>query len=254
MTPNSTAPLETAPDNLIDRLHPKTRIVATLVILVFATIVHSPMVLAVSMAAAVILVRLARLPWSELRHRLLHTEGFMVVLLILLPFTVPGTPVFVVGPVVATDAGVGRALTVAIKVNICALTIFALLGSLDPVRIGQAAEGLGVPAKFVKLFLFTVRFVSVFCAETNRLMEAMRVRGFQARSDLHTWRTFGNLAGTMVVRSLERAERVDEAMRCRGFTGNLPTVPVAAAKQFDAAFATVLLCAMFGLLVMEFVA
>lgn len=245
---------ESVSDSPIDQLLPTTRLVATLAVLVFTTIVRGPMVLGAALAAAIGLVLLARLPWADLRHRLLHLEGFMIVLLALLPFTVPGRPVFELGPIVATSEGLVRALTVVVKVNICALTVFALLGSLDPVRIGQATETLGVPSKFVKLFLFTVRYVSVFRDETNRLAEAMRARAFRPRSNLHTWRTFGNLAGTMVVRSLERAQRVDEAMRCRGFAGSMPTVPAGPVKHYDVAFATIFLCTIVGLLVVEFVA
>ncbi|WP_378941227.1 cobalt ECF transporter T component CbiQ [Mesorhizobium sp. ANAO-SY3R2] len=245
---------ESLSDSPIDKLHPNTRLVATLAVLVFATIVHSPVVLGTALIAAAVLVLLARLPSADLRHRLLHLEGFMIVLLALLPFTVPGRPLFAVGPIVATNEGLIRALTVVIKVNICTLTVFALLGSLDPVRIGQAAMTLGVPSKLVKLFLFTVRYVSVFRDETSRLAEAMRARAFRPRSNLHTWRTFGNLAGTMVVRSLERAQRVDEAMRCRGFAGNMPTVPVGPVRHYDVAFASFFLCAIVGLLVVEFAA
>lgn len=254
MTPDSMGKPENVSGYLIDMLHAKTRLVATFAVLVLVTIVHSPMVLGAALVTAVTLVLLARLPWSDLRHRLLHLEGFMIVLVALLPFTVPGKPLFALGPVAATSEGLIRALTVVVKVNICALTVFALLGSLDPVRIGQAAETLGVPSKFVRLFLFTVRYVSVFRDETNRLADAMRVRAFRPRSNLHTWRTFGNLAGTMVVRSLERARRVDEAMRCRGFSGSMPTVPVGAVRHHDLAFATIFLCAIVGLLVVEFVA
>ncbi|CAB4326172.1 cobalt ECF transporter T component CbiQ [Brucella sp. 191011898] len=241
-------------NNPIDRLHPKTRLVMTLAILIFATIIHNPIVLAISMAAAIILVRIAKAPWHKLRHRLLHLEGFMIVLLVLLPFTMPGRPLLELGPLVATVEGTVRALTVAIKVNICVLSIYALLGSLDPIRIGQAAESLGLSPKFVRLFLITVRYVSVFRAETGRLSEAMRVRGFHPRSNMHTWRTFGNLAGTMVVRSIERAERVDEAMRCRGFSGTMPATPATAAQRRDAVFASLFFCAMFGLLLVEFIA
>ncbi|ENS55268.1 cobalt ABC transporter, permease CbiQ [Brucella melitensis BG2 (S27)] len=207
MTPATDFADQGPANNPIDRLHPKTRLVMTLAILIFATIIHNPIVLAISMAAAIILVRIAKAPWHKLRHRLLHLEGFMIVLLVLLPFTMPGRPLLELGPLVATVEGTVRALTVAIKVNICVLSIYALLGSLDPIRIGQAAESLGLSPKFVRLFLITVRYVSVFRAETGRLSEAMRVRGFRPRSNMHTWRTFGNLAGTMVVRSIERAER-----------------------------------------------
>ncbi|MFQ0812382.1 cobalt ABC transporter permease [Brucella anthropi] len=241
-------------DNPIDRLHPKTRLVTTLAILIFATVIHNPFVLAMSMAAAIALVRTAKAPWHRLRHRLLHLEGFMIVLLVLLPFTMPGRPLLELGPLVATMEGTVRALTVAIKVNICVLCVYALLGSLDPVRIGQAAESLGVSSKFVRLFLVTVRYVAVFRAETSRLGEAMRVRGFRPKSNMHTWRTFGNLAGTMVVRSMERAERVDEAMRCRGFSGALHGAPAGATQRYDAIFASLFFCAMLGLLLVEFIA
>lgn len=240
-------------DGPIDRLHPRTRLLATLAAVIFVTTLHDLAVLSAALAGAVLLVWIADLSWRELRHRLLHVEGFLLVLLALLPFTVPGRPLFSLGPIMATSEGAIRALTVAIKVNICTLTIFALIGSLDPVRIGQAAEGLGAPARLVSLFLFTVRYVSVFRAETARLSEAMRARAFRPRSNLHTWRTFGNLAGMMMVRSLERAQRVDEAMRCRGFTGRVQAPPLGAAKPQDFAFASVFACALACLLVMEFV-
>ncbi|HEY6629946.1 MAG TPA: cobalt ECF transporter T component CbiQ [Rhizobiaceae bacterium] len=238
----------------IDRLQPSTRLVATLAALVLATVAHQPVVLALALAAAVLLVLLARLPWADLGHRLLHVEGFLIVLLALLPFTMPGRPIFELGTITATSEGLTRALTLVAKVNLCVLVVHALLGSLDPVRIGQAAATLGVPSRFVTLFLSTTRYVSVFREETARLVEAMRARAFRPRSNLHTWRTFGNFAGTMVVRSLERAKRVDEAMRCRGFAGTMRTAPQQPAMEFDIAFASIFLCTVVGLLVVEFAA
>ena len=48
---------------------------------------------------------------------------------------------------------------------------------------------------------------------------ALRVRGFRNRPDLHSYRTIGQVAGTLLVRSHERSERLAQAMRCRGFDG-----------------------------------
>ena len=45
------------------------------------------------------------------------------------------------------------------------------------------------------------------------------MRGFRNRADLHSYRTIGQVAGTLLVRSQERSERVGQAMRCRGFDG-----------------------------------
>lgn len=238
--------------NFIDRLHPRTRLLATLSALIFVTAIHNLTVLGLALVAALTLVFFSGLSWPELRHRLVHVEGFLIALLLLLPFTIPGAPLFTLGPLTATTEGFARSLMIVVKVNTCAITIFALIGLLDPVVIGQTAKGMGVPARFVTLFLFTVRYVSVFREETARLREAMRARAFLPGSNSHTWRTFGNLAGMMMVRSLERAQRVDEAMRCRGFAGSMPAVPLPATKRRDAAFAAVFAGTIVGLLVMEF--
>jgi cobalt/nickel transport system permease protein len=48
---------------------------------------------------------------------------------------------------------------------------------------------------------------------------ALRVRGYRNRATGHCYRTVGHVAGTLLVRGAERAERVGQAMRCRGFDG-----------------------------------
>ena len=128
------------------------------------------------------------------------------------------------------------------------LAIVALLASLEPVRLGQAMARLGVPLKLVHLFLFAVRYLHVLRAETGRLTEAMRARAFVARSTRHGWRTLGNLIGMMVVRSVERAERVGEAMRCRGFSGRLPLAVTDRSGRADVVFGLLVGLALAGLI------
>lgn len=224
-------------ESVLARLDPCTRLLSALGFVIGVGSLRSPLLLILAVTAAIGLVALARLPWVALRHRLRHVEGFMLLLLVLLPFSTPGSPLFSFGPVSLTEQGLLRAVTIALKVNASVLAIFALLGSLEPVRLGHAAARLGVPLKLAHLFLFAVRFVAVFRAEADRLLEAMRVRAFVARSNRHTWRTLGNLAGLLLVRSLDRAERVDEAMRCRGFSGRFPMVATGVTTRRDLTFA-----------------
>ncbi|MFW5792080.1 MAG: energy-coupling factor transporter transmembrane component T family protein, partial [Desulfohalobiaceae bacterium] len=55
--------------------------------------------------------------------------------------------------------------------------------------------------------------------EYLRLRRAMKTRAFRPRTNLHTYRSYGHLLGMLFVRSFDRAERVHQAMRCRGFKG-----------------------------------
>jgi cobalt/nickel transport system permease protein len=84
-----------------------------------------------------------------------------------------------------------------------------------------------------------VRSVSLLSEEHRRLRTAMQLRGFIPAFNRHTFVTFGTLVGQLVLRSLDRAERIDAAMRCRAFDGRLPRPLAPAIGRADVA-ATVL--------------
>jgi cobalt/nickel transport system permease protein len=70
----------------------------------------------------------------------------------------------------------------------------------------------------------TYRYVFLLIDEFARLRIALRVRGFRNRANLHSYRTIGQVAGTLLVRSHERSERVAQAMKSRGFDGEFRTL------------------------------
>jgi cobalt/nickel transport system permease protein len=55
--------------------------------------------------------------------------------------------------------------------------------------------------------------------EYIRLVNAMKVRCFHPRSDLHTYKAYAHLAGMVMLKSYDRSERVYGVMLCRGFRG-----------------------------------
>lgn len=199
----------------------RLRIVAVFAVIVCLSALRSPLVAALALVAVLIAAGLSgprALPW----HRLLHLEAFLILLFATLPFTVAGQPLFTLGPLTATHEGVRRAVLILCKVSASALILAALLGDVEPARLGAALRGLRVPETMVRLFVMTVRYLGLLRDEARRLHEAMRARGFRAGSNRNTWRAYGNLIGMLLVRALDRAERVEEAMRCRGYDGHFP--------------------------------
>lgn len=157
-------------------------------------------------------------PW----RRMWHVEGFMLLLFATLPFTMDGRPLLALGPLTASLEGLWRAALIASKVSTSVLVLTTLLGKVEPSRLGVALRGLRFPEHLSRLCVMTVRYTSLIRDEARRLHEAMRTRGFQPRSNRHTWRSYGNLIGMLLVRALDRAERVEEAMLCRGYNGSFP--------------------------------
>lgn len=234
--------------SVLGRLDPRVRLGAVLAFILALLSTQSLPHLFVAMLLSLTLVPLAGQSLAAIGHRLLHVEGFMLVLFLLLPFSIPGETVFSIGPLAVSKEGLLRTCVIALKANASVIAIFALLGSMEPARLGYAMAGLGFPRKLVHLFLFTVRYVNVFRGETERLLEAMRVRAFVPSSTRHTWRTYGNLAGMMLIRSLDRAERIDEAMRCRAFNGRFSLTADGHLTWCDAVCISVTACVVAGLI------
>jgi cobalt/nickel transport system permease protein len=221
----------------LDRIDARVRCAAALVLVVVTTVVTSPAALAAAAAVALGLAASARLRPKRLAARLAHVEGVVLVLLVVVPFSVPGAPVARVLGFTMTAEGLARAAALAVKVNVCLLVTLALVGTLEPTRLARALAGLRVPDRLVHLLLFLIRYLDLARLDVARLVEAMRVRGFRPRPSGRTRRALAQAAGAALVRAIERAERIEEAMRCRGFTGRLPRPRSAPLTAVDGAAA-----------------
>lgn len=163
--------------------------------------------------------------------RLVAVDGFIVLTVILLPFTEPGEVAFSFGGVAVTHEGIALAAMILVKANIIVIALMAQCAGLNAVALSHALAELKMPYKLVLMMQMSIRYISVMQQEFTRLRCAMKARGFRPDNSLHTWRSYGYLFGMMLVRAMERADRIWLAMKCRGFNGRFPmtqTVPLSA--------------------------
>src|SRR5262249_12453141 len=151
----------------------------------------------------------ARMPWRWYGQRLLILG--VPLAFFVLPMPLLSTEGF---PEAARLAGVFIAKALALATLAAVLLVSAPLDATL-----KAAHALCVPGLLIQLALLSYRYLFVLGDELARLRVALRVRGFRNRANAHSYRTVGHAAGTLLVRGYERAERVSQAMRCRGFDG-----------------------------------
>jgi len=199
----------------------RLQIAAAFILILSISQIHLLPVAAVVLAVTVTLAWLMRLE-RHLWLRLLHVEGFMVLLFVMLPLTTPGQPIISIGVVSASIEGLQRAALIACKVSACVLVLMVTLGPIEPARLGAALRDLGLPEPIARLIAMTARYLQLIRDEARRLHDAMRARGFRPGSNRHTWRSYGNLIGMLLVRALDRSRRIEEAMLCRGYGGRFP--------------------------------
>ncbi|MFW6162342.1 MAG: cobalt ECF transporter T component CbiQ [Planctomycetota bacterium] len=223
-------------DSVVHRLDPRGRVVVAVVFSVLVAVSERFGVLGGGLAAGLGLAVAARLPVRPLLKRLAALNAFMVMLIVLLPLTTfeePGLDIFGIS---VSQPGLLLALAVTLKANAIVLALTALVGTLEITTFGHALKHLRVPDKLIHLFLFTVRYIDLLHHEYRRLRQAMRVRCFRPQMSRHTYRAMGYLVGMLLVKSLDRSERVVAAMKCRGFRGQFYVLTHFAFARRDAAF------------------
>lgn len=225
--------------SVLDRLDPRGRILAALAFALAVTVAGRMATLALSLAFAAAAAGLAGLTTGDVLRRLAPLNVFMLLLLVIVPFAAEGVPLATFGPLRYSREGLSLAFAVALKGNAIVLAIVSLVGTMDMIVLGHALHHLFVPDKLVHLMLFTVRYIEVLRREYGRLAAAMKARGFRPRMSRHTYRAYGYLVGMLLVRSLDRSERIVAAMKCRGFRGRFYLLDHFALSRRDVCFAVV---------------
>lgn len=205
-------------------LDPRVRVLGVVAASVWAALTPHPAPLALACAGAFALVLLARIPQLLLWRRLRVLNAFMLLVVLTLPFSTVGEPVWQAGALTASREGLMQALRIALTGNTLVLLLTALVVTMEPVVLAHALLHLRVPAKLVRILMFAIRYIDVLNDSRHRMERAMRARGFVPRCDAHTVRTSAHLVGGLVARSVDRAHRIEQAMRCRGWRGQFPVL------------------------------
>ena len=228
------------------------RLLACLVLAVVILTLHHSLALLAALCLAIIIAVLAGLEAAQTMRRMASLEGFMILVVLFLPFTIEGDPLLSIAGVQASQQGLWRALILLVQSNVIMLLILSLPGKMEAGEIGQAMHRLYVPEKFIHLFLFTLRYIDVMRREYRRLRQAMQTRAFQMRFSMHSWKSVGYLFGMLMIKSLERSERILAAMLCRGFQGRMPLlIQKRPLSQTDLLFTAMTACCVLGLLTLE---
>jgi cobalt/nickel transport system permease protein len=222
-------------DSPLGHIDPRWKLAALSVALVVTACLQTPAAAAMAMASAFVLAGLARIPIRAFFERLWIVLPAVALFAIFLPFVVPDPEPLIIGPISISNAGIRLAGLFILKA-LALFTLALVLTATSPLNATlQAAASLRVPGRLVHISMLTCRYLYLFAEELGRLRIALRVRGYRNRPTMHSYRAIGNVSGTLLVRSSERAERVAQAMRCRGFDGRFRSLVEFRTRAMDVA-------------------
>lgn len=206
----------------LHRLDPRAKVITTLVFVVTVASFGKYQVSALLPFLVFPLwqIGVAGLPTGYLSRRIFWIAPFVLFIGILNP-VLDREILFHVGPLPVSGGWLSLA-SILLRFVLTISAALILIATTSFTGICRALEQLGAPRIFIVQLLFLYRYLFVLVEEGLRMARARALRSFGKRG--LEWRTYALMAGQLLMRSLERAERIHQAMRCRGFDGQLPSV------------------------------
>lgn len=220
-------------NSVFHRLDPRVKFITLIPYIIVVAIMQEIKYPAIAFLFSTLMTIITRINIKKLLHRLGIVNIFILFLWLFLPFSHPGNELFRIGPLTATSEGVLFSLSITLKANAIVLATIAVLGTSEVFSLAHALVHLKFPRKLVYLFFFFYRYVSVLHEEYSTMRRAIAIRAFQAKTNLHTYRTYAYMVGMLIVRSFDHSQRIYNAMLCRGFTGKFPVFSHFSLKRMD---------------------
>lgn len=238
-------------DSFIHKLDPVIRIIAAVMLSFCTAVCDNLHIVGFYLGFAIVLAAAARLNIKELIGRLKPLIWFVLMVWILLPLTFGGEIVYQYSFIKVSLSGLIFSAKISIKSVTIILIFITLINTMTVASLGHGLHRLYLPDKLVFLFLMSYRYVAVFEQEYKRLLRAARFRGFNPGTNLHSYKTFAYLAGMLFVRASLRANRVYQAMICRGFNRKFYTLDIYQPTRSNLVFFICVIAASAGLIYYE---
>ncbi len=118
---------------------------------------------------------------------------------------------------ITVSAGVVSMLLLAFKGVLSVLAAYLLMATTTVEKLCSGLYSLHMPKLLVTVILLTYRYITLLMEEAGRLQQAYALRAPGQRGIRPA--AWGSLAGSLLLRSMDRAETVYESMCLRGFNG-----------------------------------
>ena len=238
--------------SLLHQADPRGKLICTGVLSLTIALSQNWFTALLGLFLACILVVIARIPCRRIFRRLALVNSFNLLLCFILPLTYSNDKTLSLFGIYLSSTGLFLAFLITIKSNAVVLLFISLPATSTVAQLGHSLQQLHLSPKLCLLLLFSYRYIALIHQELFRLQRAATLRCFQPKTNLHTYKTYGYMLGMMLVRSWNRAARVQEAMALRGFSGQFHSLyGTKGAQKTDIFLAATLLLVAIGLLGLE---
>ncbi|HEY3422648.1 MAG TPA: cobalt ECF transporter T component CbiQ [Methanocellaceae archaeon] len=206
-------------NTIFSRISPWTKAIMLVVIIVFITMSKSLLAISVLYLSIVAVYWMAGLPMRKLFAWYALPLLFVLSLVLVLVWTQPGRAIFSLGPLTLTDNGLFMVVMLLLKA-LASVTYSLFFLMTTKYNYFSAMIYIVFPSPIDQIFLMSYRFIFITLKMVDSMLKALRSRGGGLiKSARNQGRMFAEVFALTLIRSYDRAERVNKAMEARGFNG-----------------------------------
>lgn len=221
-------------DSPVHRLDARAKVVVTLAFIV--TVMSFPRYAVSALTPFLLypvgLLVVGQIPAAPILKKVLMAAPFALVIGMFNPF-LDRQHMLTLGPVAITGGWLSFT-SILLRFILTMTAAMALIACTGMYRLGAALEQVRVPRVFVVQLLFLYRYVFVVAEEGVKMLHGVETRSAGAPS--LSLRVYGSLTGHLLLRSLDRADRIHRAMVARGFDGEIRSLRRARWRWTDGVF------------------
>lgn len=221
-------------DTPVHRIDPRAKVLTTLVFIVcvvsfgkYAVVPLLPFVF-----FPIVLAGEGRVPFRWIGSRLLAAAPFAIVVGAFNPL-LDHTIVTTIGGMQVTGGWVSYASIIA-RFLLTTAGALVLIATTGLAGVANGLQRMGVPDVFATQLLFLYRYIFVLAEEALTMGRARDLRSFGRRGT--GVRVYGQMLGSLLLRTYARAQRVYSAMLLRGFDGQVRVRKALVLRPVDVAF------------------
>lgn len=206
-------------DTAVHRLDPRAKLLTTLVFLVCVVSFDRYVVagLLPYLLYPVAIIALADLPVGYLLKKVLVVAPLALLVGAANPW-LDAAPLLRLGGITLSGGWLSYA-SILLRFVLTVTAALALIATTGFHRVCVALRRIGVPAPMTVQLLLAYRYLFVLISEGARMVRARSLRSFRRHGEGLS--PYASLVGHLLLRTLDRAQRVHRAMLARGFTGEL---------------------------------
>ncbi|WP_026672036.1 cobalt ECF transporter T component CbiQ [Alkalihalobacterium bogoriense] len=234
--------------NGLENLHPwvvnwesRTKLVTGLIFIFGVISLQQLSIVCLSFLFSFLLTVFFKIPFVTLCKRYLIITPFLLLMTIPLLFTSSN---------ISSNDNFIFAFTIIAKAFTSMTIITLILETQTLEQFMNSLSHLKIPTVLITVLILSYRYVFLFLDDIQKMQLAAKSRFFSGGIRLKSLKTYGQLTGSLLTKSIDRSEHVYEAMASRSFNGKLHVGPCKRPTKTDVikgAFMILFLIALFVL-------